>query len=268
MTVPRPGAGALREPDPRAAPASDPRRSADRLALSGLFVEVASTLVGGFTVADLAQRLVDGCVEVLEVWAAGLLVTDPGETPKLLAASTHEAELLELVQVRSGQGPCLAAIERQDTVVVADLAAVEDDWPAWVAGARALGVRQAYGIPLRGAGTTVGALNLFLTDDRGLAAEDVAVARALADVATVGILQHRELDEAVTLSGQLQSALDSRVVIEQAKGRIAEREGVTVAEAFTVLRQRARASSRHLSEVAREIVEAPPDEPSRAGTSA
>lgn len=264
MSVPGAGAGAVREPDP-GVPSSDPRRSADRLALSGLFVEVTSTLVGGFTVADLAQRLVDGCVDVLEVWAAGLLVTDPGESPKLLAASTHEAELLELVQVRSGQGPCLAAIEREEVVVVEDLADVEAAWPAWVAGARALGVRRAYGIPLRGAGTTVGALNLFLTDDRGLAAEDVSVARALADVATVGILQHRELDEAVTLSGQLQRALESRVVIEQAKGRIAERQGVTVAEAFAILRQRARASSRQLSEVAREVVEAPPEDTESVG---
>ncbi|MCL3859996.1 GAF and ANTAR domain-containing protein [Actinotalea sp. K2] len=230
-------------------------RSADRIALAGVFVELASTLAAPYVVSDLAQRLVDGCVELIDVWAAGLLLVDPGSTPKLLAASTHEAQVLELVQVRSGQGPCLAAMERDDLVVVGDVDLVQEEWPLWTQGARMLGVKQAYGIPLRTDGQTIGALNLFLKTSGPLPPEDLAVARALADVASVGIIQHRALDHATTVSTQLQSALDSRVVIEQAKGRIAEREGITVAEAFTRLRQRARSTSRPLSEMAREVVD-------------
>ncbi|WP_250445091.1 GAF and ANTAR domain-containing protein [Actinotalea sp. C106] len=236
---------------------TDVRRSADRVTLAGVFVELASTLVGPYEVSDLAQRLVDRAVDLLDVWAAGLLLLDPGSTPKMLAASTHQAELLELIQVRSGQGPCLAAMERNDVVVVEDLAAVEQRWPQWVAGARAIGVQQAYGIPLRLQGQTVGALNLFRTGTDSLAAEDVAVARAMADVATVGIIQHQVLDRAESLTTQLQGALHSRVVLEQAKGRLAERQGITVAEAFVELRRRARETSTPLSVVAKALVEEP-----------
>lgn len=234
---------------------TDPLRSADRVTLAAVFVELASTLVGPYDVADLAQRLVDRCVDLLDVSAAGLLLTDPGSTPKLLAASTHQAEVLELVQVRSGQGPCLAAIDRGEIVVVADLRDVEEQWPEWVGGARMLGIQQAYGIPLRTEGQTVGALNLFRTADDGLAAEDLAVARAMADVATVGIIQRRELGQAESLNSQLQHALDSRVVLEQAKGILAEREGITVAEAFVRLRHQSRSTSTPLSEVARALIE-------------
>jgi transcriptional regulator with GAF, ATPase, and Fis domain len=230
-------------------------RGADRVALAQVFVDLASALVGPYAVTDVAQRLVDGCVELLDVWAAGLLLSDPGSTPKLLAASTHEAALLELVQVRSGEGPCLAAMERDDVVVIDDLSTVEDDWPEWVAAARGLGINQAYGIPLQRAGRTVGALNLFRTTGGALLAEDLTVARAMADVATVGILQHRALDHAASVTAQLQRALDSRVIIEQAKGLLAERAGITVGEAFGRLRQHARSTSQSLGEVARALVE-------------
>lgn len=233
---------------------SDEPQHPGRIGLANVFVDVASALVGPGTVGDLAQSLVDGCVEVLGVWAAGLLVADPGSTPKVLAASTHQAELLELVQVRSGQGPCLEAISAGALVLVEDLAARQDEWPEWVAGARALGIRHAYGIPLQGGGETFGALNLFRTDAGPLSREDLVLARALADVATAGILQNRALDQATTLSTQLQRALESRVAIEQAKGVLAERAGISVAEAFVRLRQEARSSSRPLSAVAQDLL--------------
>lgn len=235
---------------------TDGQHSADRVALAGVFVELAATLTTPYLVTDLAQRLVDGCVELLEVWACGLLLADPGSTPKILAASAHQAGLLELVQVQSGQGPCLAAMDSNDLVVVTDLDTVADAWPEWVAGARELGIRGAYGIPLRADGRTVGALNLFVTRLEPLPPEEVAIARALADVATVGILAHRAMDEAVNVNGQLQRALDSRVVIEQAKGVVAVRDGVSVAEAFLRLRQQARSTSQPLSTVAQAVVDA------------
>lgn len=227
----------------------------DRVTVAGVFVELAAAQVAPYTVSDLAQRLVDGCVEVLDVWAAGLLLADPGSTPKVLAASTHQAELLELVQVRSGQGPCLQAMAGDTLVVVEDLDDWAERWPDWVAGARALGIRHAYGVPLHRDRRTIGALNLFRREDGPLRPEDLAVARALADVATVGILQHRALDQATTVTQQLQHALESRVILEQAKGVLAEREGITVVEAFVRMRQHARSTSRPLGEVARALVE-------------
>ena len=226
----------------------------DRVVLARLFADLSAALVGPYAVSDLGQRLVDGCTEVLDVWAAGLIVADPAGA-QMLAASTHEAALLELVQVRSGEGPCLEAMRVDDLVVVPSLDAVAERWPRWTAGAASIGVRQAYGIPLHRDGASVGALNLFRRDASPLAPDDLAVARALADVATVGILQHRALDDAVNVTAQLQRALESRVVIEQAKGLLAERSGTTVAEAFTRLRHQARSTSRPLSEVARALVE-------------
>ena len=230
-------------------------RGADRVALAQVFVDLVTSLVGPYAVTDLAQRLVDGCVEMLDVWAAGLLLSDPGSTPKLLAASTHDAALLELIQVRSGEGPCVAAIERDAVVRVDDLSLVAADWPEWTAAALELGIEEAYGIPLRHGGRTVGALNLFRTEGGALAEDDLRVAQAMADVATVGILQHRALDHAANVTAQLQHALDSRVIIEQAKGLLAERAGISVSEAFTLLRHRARSTSQPISEVARALVE-------------
>lgn len=231
------------------------RGGSDRVALARLFADLSVALAGPYAVTDLTQRLVDGCVERLDVWAAGLLLGDEGSTPELLAASTHEAALLELVQVRSGEGPCLEAMERDEVVLVPGVEAVRDRWPAWSAAAAQIGVRVAYGIPLRGAGRTLGALNLFRLVDEPLGADDLDVAQALADVAGVGILQHRALDDAVSVTAQLQRALESRVVIEQAKGLLAERSGTTVAEAFVRLRQHARSTSRPLGEVARALVD-------------
>jgi GAF domain-containing protein len=226
-----------------------------RIQVAEVFSNLAATLVGPYGVADLAQRLVDGSVDLLGLWAAGLLLADPGSTPKVLAASTHEAALLELVQVRSGQGPCLAAMDRDDVVVVDDVAQVRGAWPDWAAAATALGITRAYGIPLHRDGTTVGALNLFRRTGEPLSREDLEIARALAEFAAIGILQHQALDHATTLASQLQGALDSRVVIEQAKGQLAERAGITVHEAFDRLRRDARATSRPIGEVARAMVE-------------
>ncbi|NTW39570.1 MAG: GAF and ANTAR domain-containing protein [Cellulomonadaceae bacterium] len=227
----------------------------ERVALAAVFADLVAVQVAPFGIPDLAQRLVDGCVDVLDVWAAGLLVTDPGSTPKVLASSTHEAGLLELVQVRSGQGPCLAAIATGEVVAVDDVTAMTEVWPQWTASAAALGIRRAYGIPLRAQGEVVGALNLFRTDRGPLAASDVSVAVSLADVATVGILQHRAMEQANGLALQLQRALESRVVIEQAKGALAERADISVAEAFVRLRSHARQTSRPLGEVATAVVE-------------
>lgn len=231
--------------------------SADGPTVAGVFAEVASTLLQPAEVSDLAQRLVDACVELLGVWAAGLLVVDPGSSPKLLAASTHEAGLVELVQVTSGEGPCLAAIDRGTSVVVEDVQDVVDMWPTWAAAAAGVGVRRAYGLPLTASGRVIGALNLFRRTPEPLGTQQLEVARALADLGSVGILQHRALAEVEAVNGQLQRALDSRVVVEQAKGRLAEREGISVAEAFDRLRRTARASSTPLTEVARRVVEVP-----------
>lgn len=222
----------------------------DRASLAAVFADLARLQVAPFGVQDIAQRLVDGAVDTLEVSAAGVLLAVPDGPAQVLAASTHEVALLELVQVTSGEGPCLAAIDSNSTVVVADLAQVAERWPSWVAGAGALGIRTAYGVPMHADGVAVGALNLFRDDGGVLDADELAVAGALADAATVAITQHRALAAADDVGARLQQALESRVVIEQAKGLLAERSGVSVAEAFAALRAHARAARLPLAEVA------------------
>ncbi|MBC7289977.1 MAG: GAF and ANTAR domain-containing protein [Actinotalea sp.] len=214
-------------------------------------------------VADLAQRLVDLAVDLVRARAAGmLLVVDPveqvgddGPAAEVLASTDHTTALLEIVQVRSGEGPCLAALRTGSVVVVDDVADVAEQWPAWTDGARALGVRSAYGIPLHAHGAVVGALNVFLDTQPPLEPADVAVLASLGEAAAGALVHHRAVADAETLAVQLQRALDSRVVIEQAKGLVAERHGLDVGEAFRLLRARARASSRALSEVAAAVVE-------------
>lgn len=226
-----------------------------RASLATLFADLARLQVAPFGVQDIAQRLVDGAVDVLDVHAAGVLLAVADGPAQVLAASTHEVALLELVQVNSGEGPCLAALDRNAVVVVDDLATVEEAWPHWVAGARGLGIRHAYGVPMHAAGVAVGALNLFRTRPGALDAADLAVAGALADAATVAITQHRALAAADDLGAGLQRALESRIVVEQAKGLLAERSGISVAEAFSALRAHARASRRPLAEVAEAVLE-------------
>lgn len=223
--------------------------------MAAVFADLARLQVAPFGVQDIAQRLVDGAVEALDVDAAGALLAAAEGPAQVLAASTHEVALLELVQVRSGQGPCLAALDGNAVVVVDDLAGVEGRWPQWVAGARALGVEHAYGVPMHAAGVAVGALNLFRTHRGALDATDLAVAGALADAATVAITQHRALAAAGDLGADLQRALESRIVIEQAKGLLAERSGISVADAFVALRAHARTSRLPLADVAGAVLE-------------
>ncbi|WP_225753012.1 GAF and ANTAR domain-containing protein [Actinotalea sp. Marseille-Q4924] len=238
---------------------SDSRPSTDPVRVAATIADLTSYASSDAcgTVADLGQRLVDLAVDLVQARAAGmLLVSEPdGADAELLASTDHTTALLEIVQVRSGEGPCLAAVRARRVVVVDDVEDVVDRWPAWYQGARALGVRAAYGIPMQVRGSVVGALNVFLDAAPALAPGDVAVLSSLGEAAAGALVQHRAVADAETLAGQLQRALDSRVVIEQAKGLVAERHGIEVGEAFALLRDAARASSRGISEVARAVVE-------------
>jgi hypothetical protein len=193
------------------------------------------------------------CTQLLDVSAAGVLLADPAGDLRVMAASSEQVRLLELFQLQNDQGPCLDCYRSGQPVRVTDLSAVEARWPRFTAQARQQGFSAVLALPMRLRHDVIGAMNLFATTP-GLDAADIQIAQALADVATIGILQHRAHRQADTVVTQLQTALDSRVLIEQAKGILAERLGVTMEEAFTTLRGHARANHRHLSELARAIV--------------
>ncbi|RNL85120.1 GAF and ANTAR domain-containing protein [Halostreptopolyspora alba] len=214
---------------------------------------MADTLVADFDVAELLHQLAEHCVELLGATAAGLLLADERGTLHIVAASTEKTRLLELFQVQNDEGPCLDCFASGEPVSVPDLADAMERWPIFAAHAREQDFASVHALPLRLRGEMVGALNLFGVTPAPLSKADLEVAQGLADVATIGILQERALRRSYTLTEQLQHALNSRVVIEQAKGVLAGREGIDVDEAFSRIRSHARSNNLRLTELAREI---------------
>ncbi len=218
-------------------------------------MELADTLVDDFDVVDTLVLVTERCVELLDASAAGLLLADAHGTLHLMAATDEAIELVEIFQLQKNEGPCLDCFRAGEPILVPDLASADDRWPGFAPVARAAGFRAAHALPLRLRGATLGALNLFHSEPGHLARPDLTTAQALADLATIAILQHRQAREAQALTDQLRAALESRITIEQAKGVLAERAGVDVSEAFARLRRYARDSQRLLSDVAEDIVD-------------
>lgn len=221
--------------------------------LATTFVELADSLVDEYDVIDLLQLLTERCVELLGVDAAGLLLGDPRGVLQLAASSSEQVRLLELFQLQNDEGPCLDCYQEGRPIGVTRLGDNER-WPRFAAEASAAGFDAVHALPLRLRGQTIGALNLFWARGDEVHPDDLRVGQALADVATIAILQERLTRSRELLAGQLQAALNSRIVIEQAKGVIAERSGLEMGVAFDLLRRAARSSGRRLADVAGEIV--------------
>ena len=223
--------------------------------LASVFVEVADTLVDDFDVIDFLELLAHRSISVINVSAAGLLLTDQRGALQVIAASTAETRLLELFQLQSDQGPCLDCFHTGRVVACADLSGPDARrWPRFAAEALLTGFASVHALPMRLRDEVIGALNLFHTEPGALSEETLAVGQALADVATIGLMQERVIRRGEVLAEQLQTALNSRILIEQAKGVIAERNGTSVEEAFTMLRRAARTRNRRLSDLATDIV--------------
>ena len=224
--------------------------------LADVFVEMADTLVDEFDVIDFLHVLTERCVELLGVSAAGLLLTDQRGTLQVVAASSERTRLLELFQLQTDQGPCLDCFATGQSVHCADLATAEPmrRWPRFAEQAGVNGFRAVDALPMRLRNQVIGAMNLFRQEPGEMPAPTVALAQALADIATIGLLQERTIREGQVLSEQLQHALNSRAVIEQAKGMLSERYTLPMEQSFVVLRRHARDHNRHLTELAREVV--------------
>jgi len=223
--------------------------------LSDTFVELTDTMVAGFDVIDFLHVLTDRSVQLLDVDAAGLLLADPRGELRVVAASSEAARLIELFQLQNDQGPCLDCYRSGTTVHAADLTAEAGRWPRFAPAARQAGFTAVQALPMRLREQIIGALNLFRASPGGFAAADIRIGQALADVATISLLHERGMRRSETLNEQLQNALNSRVIIEQAKGKLAERLGVDMDQAFSLLRDFARARNRRLSELAQALVE-------------
>ena len=226
----------------------------DQELLSETFVELTDTMVAGFDVIDFLHMLTDRSVQLLDVSAAGLLLADQRGELRVVAASSEAARLLELFQLQNDQGPCLDCYRTGQPAAAADLA-TERRWPRFTPGARQAGFAAVQALPMRLREQVIGALNLFRADAGAFAPAEVRVGQALADVATISLLHERSMRRSDTLNEQLQTALNSRVVIEQAKGKLAERLGVDMDQAFRLLREYARSRNLRLSDLAQVFID-------------
>lgn len=221
--------------------------------LVAVFVELADTLVDDFDVIDFLHTLAHRCVELLDVQAAGLMLGDQHGRLRSAAASSEHARLLDLFESQTEAGPSVDCFRSGQPVINAELDTPR--WPHLNEAARAAGFASLHALPLRLRGEIIGVLNLFHTEPRTLSDADMHVGQALADISTISILSQRSLREGEILAGQLQSALTSRITIEQAKGMLSARLRMPMEDAFAAIRDHARSNHERLSDVARRITE-------------
>jgi len=221
--------------------------------INNAFVAVADTLTTDFDVVDLLHTLVEQCTQILDTTAGGLMLVDGAGQLQLMTSTSEAADLVEVMQIAAADGPCIECFTTGTAVSVPDIENTDGRWPDFQKAARESGFRSAHATPLRLRGQVIGTMNLFGVKSEALSDRDAAVAQALSDVATIGILQERLVREGNIVAEQLHAALDSRIVIEQAKGIIAHSLSIDMDKAFGVLRAHARNNNLTIRFVADEI---------------
>ncbi|MBE0011322.1 GAF and ANTAR domain-containing protein [Arthrobacter sp. AET 35A] len=222
--------------------------------VSAAFVKIADTLVGDYDVLELLHTLVEESVDLLDAAAAGLMLAGADGNLQVLASTSEESQLVEALQQESGAGPCVDCYVTGLPVTVRDIAGTGDRWAQFKNAATAQGFRSVHAFPMRVRGQTIGAMNLFRTETGELSEEAIAVGQALADVSTISILQKRTASESAVVNQQLQDALNSRILIEQAKGMIAQIDNIDTNEAFQRLRSHARSTNQNLRDTAEAVL--------------
>ena len=236
-------------------------------ALAALFVEVADTLVVDFDIVDFLHMVTTRTANVTRADAAGLVLADEHGRLQFMAASTESAKMLELFQLQAQEGPCRDCFRFGAPVINTDLSRAAGRWPRFAPEAVTAGYRAVHAFPLRHRDNVIGALNLFSATAGRIEADDLKIIQALADVATIGLLQQRALAHSEVLTEQLQGALNSRVTIEQAKGALARMRGISVDDAFAEMRDHSRRHHLRLTDLALAVVTDPASHPELTGWS-
>lgn len=222
--------------------------------VSVAFVKLTDTLVADYDTVDILHTLVEESVSLLDVAAAGLLLADPTGELQVMASTSEQSQLVEVLQLRAGSGPCVECYLTGKPVGVDDISGLTD-WPEFRLAALSQGFRSVHAVPMRVHGRNIGAMGLFGANAGSLTGEDAAIGQALADVATISLMQERTIREAALVNEQLQGALNTRVLIEQAKGVIAHTAGVDMDQAFNLLRNHARTNRQSLHVTAGRVVD-------------
>jgi transcriptional regulator with GAF, ATPase, and Fis domain len=219
------------------------------------FVTLTDTLVDDYDVVELLQTLVDGVVDLFDAAAAGILLANQSQELEVIVSTSERSNVIGLLQLDAGEGPCVECFTTGKPVSVQDTREMQQRWPRFAAMSAESGFASVHAVPLRLRDTTLGSLNMYRETPGALNPEDALAAQALTDVATISILHQRTLEHAALTQQQLQRALDSRVVIEQAKGFLAQTHRIETDAAFTLLRQYARSHQKPLAEVANAVVQ-------------
>jgi transcriptional regulator with GAF, ATPase, and Fis domain len=222
--------------------------------LARVFVELADTLVDEFDALDFLSTLTERSVELINANAAGVILADARGVLHVVASTSDRAQLLELLELQNDEGPCLDCLQTGHAVVNVGAGESRERWPRFSAALTEVGFASAHAIPLRLRDSVVGAMNLFCTADSHLSEDDVAMGQALADIATIGLLQERAVRQSGLIAEQLQTALDNRVLIEQAKGVLMASAEIDVDQAFRLMRDYSRRNSHAVKDIARQVV--------------
>jgi GAF domain-containing protein len=222
--------------------------------LSNAFVAMADRLVDDFDLVDFLHDLTSQAAAISGADAVGLVLADGRGRVRYMASSNESGEFMELIQLQNHEGPCLDCVRTGAPVINVDLADVGVPWPIFAPRAVQAGFKSVHAFPLRLRKEVIGALNLFSSSSDQFADDEIRCVQALADVATIAVLQERAVAQAGAVAEQLQAALNDRIIIEQAKGALAQTEDITPNQAFERLRDTARSSHRKLVDTASELL--------------
>lgn len=219
------------------------------------FVSLADSLVDQYDIIELLQNLVDRSTDLFDAAASGIVLGPDDRHLEVIVSTSEESRIVGLMQLRAGEGPCVEAVTTGTVVSVANTTEMAARWPVFADAAQESHYRSVHAIPMRLRGETIGSLNLFRTDEGPLNDDDAIAAQALADVATISVLQERALRDSTVIREQLQHALDSRIVIEQAKGVLSHTHQVDMDAAYRLLRHQARHTQTPMSTIAQGVVD-------------
>ena len=222
--------------------------------INAAFVSMTDALMSEYDIVDLLSTLLNACIDVLDMDAGGILLADSSGNLELVASTSEEAEIVETIIVAAGEGPCIECYDTADAVSVPDIELVAEKWPKFYASAKEQGFLSTYAVPMRLRDEVMGVMNILSSQPLEISEGDGKIAQALADLAVLGVLHERNFRTPVVVTEQLHLALDTRILIEQAKGVLAQREHLTMTEAFDALRHYARENGLPLRRVAEATV--------------